>query len=625
MPTVHSNDIRYYTQEYRDGLITALETIKQETEVDLTSGINGVSVPNNNVSIEECKQECLDSANLAKTHIDSIEDPINTVISKVSDFYDNVQSTGDEINTLTANANEVMEAFITSLYNISDELDSACRTNSTLIDKERIDDSFAPMEIADSNNKEFLTDYFTDDDGNVDRGTVEGVFNKLKSDPEANEAYADAYADFCVDYISDDNTSEEQIEGLLNLNLQLGMEQTYEINISPTAMYIDDVYYAEVFYVYEPSPSLLMINERMYDICMHIYNEQYSDWSQYEGSASGLTKVTAYLDTMGVLTSGQIAVPYLFSQEDMVGLDPDINIDYQYPRPFPHVEDNIDDSGTVQVSFGVEAEDPAQQVHLYGGDGSVRMFESFQVEPLMFDLATQFSDYDVELLTDYEPELISYETGSLVAGTGLNIVSILESIPKIKMLIEKTGKLFPFLGYILNALDIFFYVDSCINAYSILNDYQAGKQNYNYILFLDRYYDVHAGVITFNTYDGESKKVVSAYSYTTDQQTALTTSYWVFIFDYYGIDSDDLGSMTDQDLVALLQEGGNADENSYEQFESKMRSAFENYCERTGLSGISFDSLSYEQYSVLAGCIGNEDQMDELVSDYEENGVCCFL
>ena len=74
----------------------------------------------------------------------------------------------------------------------------------------------------------------------------------------------------------------------------------------------------------------------------------------------------------------------------------------------------------------------------------------------------------------------------------------------------------------------------------------------------------------------------------------------------------------------MLQAGGDADENSFEQFKTKMRSAFDEYCSRTGLSGVSFDSLSYEEYSVLAGCIGHEERMDELVNDYEENGVYCF-
>lgn len=624
MPTVHSNDIRYYTQEYRDELNATLETLKQETDVDLVSSINSISVPNNNVAIDECKQECLNAANQAKTHLESIENPIDSIISLVTSFYDGVQATGDEINTLTANANEVMEAFISSLNDISDVLDSACRSSSTLIEKDVIDECFSPMEIADSNNSEFLNDYFTDDDGHIDRDAVESVFDKLESDPESNAAYADAYATFCVDYISDENTTDEQIEELLNLNLDLGMVQTNDRVITPEPTYIDGEYYVEVIYVYEASPSLLMINDRMYAINARRYNEQYSDWSQYEGNSSGLQRVAAYLDTMGVLTFGEIGAPHLFTEEELAGLDPDISIPYQSPRPFPNVDYSTDDSGIVHVSFGIEADNPAQQARIFRADGTEQAFVSFQVDPLRHDLANEFSDYDLALLADYIPELISYENGSLAVGTTLNLIDILKHFPKIGELIMKSGEFFPVVGYFFNALDIFVTVDSYINGNSIYADYVDGKHYFNYLNFLDRYYDNHAGIITFTTYDGEEEKYVSTYSYVTDRQVAFASVYWEFLFDYYGIDSDNFASMTDDDIIALLQAGGDADENSFEQFETKMRSAFDEYCSRTGLSGVSFDSLSYEEYSVLAGCIGHEEQMDELVNDYEENGVYCF-
>ena len=105
---------RYYSTDYRNEVIAALNSIKENTSPDLSSGISAIE-PDGHMVVQDCKTSCLSAAQNAETYIGSMDDRIDSIIQGITTFHSEVQLTGEEISRLCENVEETMEACIMQL------------------------------------------------------------------------------------------------------------------------------------------------------------------------------------------------------------------------------------------------------------------------------------------------------------------------------------------------------------------------------------------------------------------------------------------------------------------------------------------------------------------------------
>ncbi len=621
---------RYYSTDYRDEVITALNSIKENTSPNLSSGISGVET-NGHAVVEDCKTECLSAAQNAETHVGSLDDRIDLVIQGLINFHSEVQSTGEEISRLCENVEETMEACITALDALKDLLSNASFADTECITKSDIDSCFGSLDIAEENNSEYIYEYYTDDNGFVIESSVQETFDNIEAgttvvvDEDGNEtyiltpeaeAYANMYAQFEFEYLSSDEITDEKTEWLYNVNLRCGTTQS---DLPSTNMYPYDAGYEDgnvlICETYDTRNSYRVLNERLYDLNLEYYNTGL--FGQDTARDDKFVYVSCFIDATDVIARyDHISVPCVTPYSVYAACDLDSDVGIQLELTMPTVSYTYDsENRTASVSFpntrmldGV----PNEQVYMFNCEpyddptGYTPILYTDRVDFESFDISFESSarqifdlDYDDYSKSHLAVILEAFGYTGEIPDTLDEIVGILETVVDFPY---KTG------------LDLmwFFFDEAASDSFSRQFD------EYKFYMYLDTAFNFHGSVVTFNSnndYTGSCQQAgYSFYYYNGDLE--LFNNYTEYLSEeigeystYQDITPDDIQSMDDIADARTL---------SYQDYKNLYDSYWTTYCETHDYSGDPSARLAppeiIDQLTALIGQGYSQEEVYDIIA-----------
>ncbi len=387
--------MRYYSNDYRDEVIASLNGLFSSLDDSYTVAI--CNVPDSETeSMNSYKDSAIDAANQASATISSLSPKIETVISQLNEFYQNVDATGGEIYSRAGDIVSILVRTNSVVDEICDILNGVGNYSGYKASPDLLDTACLPLADVEVDRDAYWNDFYLDEDGLVDAAAVSATFElvgePVGTNPDGSPLYSnegekilDTYAEFSVNYLSRDDCTTEMMESLTNANLAAGMVPSGDIpdeyavdgtvpapSPDTEIVNIDGVDYYAVYFPYESSQILEEYNNRVYQLSEERYRNSYNE----SGEPFDAGNVNQYLDIMRTITMDHhnlhsdnepidynIAVPTLIpvSEVDPSEINPDIDFYRNFDTP-PY-------SGF--VSIDVDGEDEHLIVHLDTPDDRV--------------------------------------------------------------------------------------------------------------------------------------------------------------------------------------------------------------------------------------------------------------